>query len=79
MEILDHILQKFEKRCQIKVKEIYQSDPYSYKSSKEMIEYFKYVLPEYWEYGKKELEGLLKTAKFPIKINEGYYLYNITR
>lgn len=73
------ILQKFEKKGVINVQEVFQEDPYSYESSEEMIEYFKYILPDYWDLGKDDLNELLKKTEFPIRINEGYFLYNVTK
>lgn len=78
-QLTKEILNKFVNKDLINVKEIYQEDPYSYESSEEMIEYFKYILPDYWEFGKNDLTELMKSAKFPIRINEGYFLYNVTK
>jgi hypothetical protein len=78
-QLTKEILLKFKKNGIIKVEEIYQKESYTYESKQEMIEFFRYVLPDHWEFGKTELFELLKDAKFPIKINEGYFLYKITK
>lgn len=78
-KLTKEILEKFQKRGIINVEKVYQKESYSYESKESMIEYFKYVLPDHWKFGEKDLFELLKNAKFPIKINEGYFIYKVTK
>ena len=78
-QLTKELLLKFKSQGIIKVEEIYQKENYTYESREEMIEYFRYALPDHWKFGKNELFKLLEKAKFPIIIDEGYFLYKIVK
>lgn len=48
-------------------------------NKKEMINYYKFMLPDHWEFGKNQFLKKIKDTRYPIRISEGYTIYQIVK
>jgi len=48
-------------------------------SREEMINFFKFMLPDHWKYGEKEFLNAIKNLNYPITLWEGYDLFSIKK
>ncbi|MDD3648396.1 MAG: hypothetical protein PHS44_07935 [Candidatus Dojkabacteria bacterium] len=78
-QLTREILLKERDRGRVRVEEIYQKEKYGYDSKEEMIEFFKYIYPDHWEFGEEDLMKLIEETEFPIEVDEGYYLYFVRK
>jgi hypothetical protein len=75
-EILDKFVSKKIITITNKIDGIYED---VIKSEKEMGDYYKFMLPDHWEFGEKEFLKKINKIKYPIKLWDGYRIYKILR
>lgn len=44
-----------------------------------MIDYFKFMLPDHWQFGEEEFLSKIKDLKYPYLLWEGFDLFQIKR
>lgn len=75
-EVLDQFVRTKRIKVQKQIKGKYEN---IINSPKEMIEYFKFMLPDHWQYGKEQFLEKIKTIIYPLKLWEGFDIFVITK
>lgn len=74
------VVSKFQQKNIIQIDETikgkYEND---INNRQEMIDFFKFTLPDHWKYGEADFMKKIETVKYPIKLWEGYDLFIISK
>jgi hypothetical protein len=74
------IMNKFVAEGVIKIENILEGSYIDeFNSEKEIVNNFKFMLPDHWKYGEKEFMQKIKNLQYPVKLSEGFDIFKIVK